>query len=702
MGRGMVCALLALALCACARAALASDTQWWVSDSPSDYAKAETRGVVVDADGVARVGPDATSWSTDSLAVAWAVAPMRDGSLAIGGDHGRILRFTPGGGIHAWVRLAAGQVLSLAPDGDGLVAGTGPDGSVWHVSARGDTTRLARTGERYVWALTPAGPGAWYAATGTRGRLLRVSAGKVAIVHDSDESNLVSMAPDGHGGVYVGGDSHGRVLHVLQGGAVRTLFDASEDEIRGLALGPDGALYAAALGASAVTGADEDKDDEGPAPARATPAAQAQAAHAVVYRIVPDSSVTAWWASPQPAVFALLSGPRGALFAATGNRAGVYAIERANIASAWLTPPQGQVTAMTAGPGGALFAVTSNPVAVWRLGGAPAAKGTVISDVLDTHRVARFGRIVVHGAPHAALETRSGNTETPDNTWSAWQPPDRAGGALGVRSPPARYLQWKAELSSGDALSALEVAWREQNLPPRVEDVTVAPQGQGFREGEIIPRSEPVTQTLPGGQKVEYSIPPVGGARPLHELPAWTHGLRVVQWRASDPNGDPLRYRIDVRAEGANAWLKVVDNLDQSGWTWDTNALPDGAYRVRVTATDAEGNAVGEERTDAAVSEPFTVDNTPPSLDDLAAEAGAGRVTVRGRAVDRGSGLARVEVSLDDQDWRAVTPDGGLTDGLDQSFSATLPATAGEHTVSARAVDRAGNTATRAAHVTVR
>ena len=31
----------------------------------------------------------------------------------------------------------------------------------------------------------------------------------------------------------------------------------------------------------------------------------------------------------------------------------------------------------------------------------------------------------------------------------------------------------------------MEAAWREENLPPRIEEVTVAPQGQSFRDGEL-------------------------------------------------------------------------------------------------------------------------------------------------------------------------------------------------------------------------
>jgi hypothetical protein len=689
-------AALAVALMA-GGVAQAADTQWWTLDSASDYARAESRGVVVGSDGTLSLGPRASVWTTDSLGVVWAVQPLPDGSVALAGDRGQIARWTAKDGIRPWVRLRAGQVLSLAADRGGLVAGTGPDGAVWRVSAHGDTTRIARTGERYVWGLAPARGGAWWAATGTHGRLLRIENGRVRVAFDSDESNLVSLTPDGHGGVYAGGDSKGRVYHALAGGAVRTLFDAEEDEVRALAVGADGALYAAAVGTAAITGADDDKDDDGaagPSPVRAAPA---QGGRAAVYRIVPDSAVAVWWTSPQPFVFALAGGAAG-LFAATGNRAGVYRIERVNGASQWLAAPQGQVTALALSADHTLWAATSNPAALWRLGPGTAERGSLEPGALDARRIARFGRLGWNGTGEATFTTRSGNVDPPDTTWSAWQP--LRDGA--IASPPARYLQWRAELAGATTrVDAVETAWREVNLPPRVDDVVVAPQGQGFREGEIVPRAEPVTQTLPGGQKVEYSMPTASQPRPLRELPVWVRGLRAVQWRASDPNGDPLHYRVEVHAEGRGAWIKVVDDLEQPGYVWDTTALPDGRYRVRVTASDVAGNAVGEERTDQAISQPFTIDNTPPAVSELTATSHAGAVELTGTAEDAGSGLARIEVSLDDGEWRAVVPEGGLAGGARQRFAARLPAAAGEHTVSARVVDRAGNAAPRAVHVTV-
>jgi len=682
----------------------ASDTQWWILDSPSDYAKSESRGIVVRADGSLEPGPRAVSTPLDSLTVVWSAVVLKDGSVALAGDQGRILRWSPGGGVRPWARLAAGQVLSLAVDGDGVVAGTGPDGLVYRVSAQGDTTLLARTGERYVWGLVRADGAAWYAATGTKGRLLRLEGGKARIIADTDESNLVSILADGHGGAFAGGDSKGRIYHAFADGSLRTVFDASEDEIRALAFGPDGALYAAALSTPGTT---EDDKDEAPKPVESAPVGGT----ATIYRIVADSSAMAWWVSPQPLVFALAgtgdaAGNRRGLIAATGSRAAVYLVERAGGASQWLASPEGQVTALASGPGGRLYAATSNPASLWQLGPERAPRGELLSLALDARRIARFGQLQWRGETgggRVSLSTRSGNSDKPDSTWGPWTPV--SGGERGgaIRSLPARYLQWRVAFEGGSPrIESVETAWREQNQAPRAEDVLVSPQGDAFREGELQPQLGAITQTLPGGQRVEYSAPSATTPRQLRDLPMWARGLRTVQWRASDPNGDPLRFQLEVRTEPAGPWTLLAKDLQPANHTWDTSALPDGRYRLRLTASDAGGNAVGEELRTEALSQPFTVDNTPPLVTALEARGEAGALLVTGKAEDAASALQRVEVSLDDGPWRAVTPDGGFTDQLAHSFRVHLSDVApGEHMVSVRVVDLSGNPAVRAVRATV-
>ncbi len=339
--------------------ARATETQWWTVNTAGDHAKSESRGVVIRPDGTLETGPETRTIALDSLRTVWAMARLADGSVALAGDRGRIDRWVPGQGVKPWAKLGAGQVLALAADGDGVIAGTGPHGLVYRVGAKGDTTLLARTGERYVWGLAPGRGGAWWVATGTRGRLYRWAAGKLALVLDTEESNLTSLVADGSGGAFTGGDSRGRIYAVNADGDARTLFDANEDEIRALARDAQGVLWAAALAGSATTGADSGPaadDDDGPAPQRAAVAG----ARAVVYRLLPDSAAALRWTSPQPFVFAL-AGARDGLLAATGKRAGVFRIEGSNAVAQIAAPRVGQVTALQVLPDGGLLAATSNP-----------------------------------------------------------------------------------------------------------------------------------------------------------------------------------------------------------------------------------------------------------------------------------------------------------------------------------------------------
>lgn len=685
--------------------ASASDTEWWIANDPSDYTDAVALGAVVGAEGVIGLGPAADVFAGDSLSTVWSIARFADGSLAVAGDGGRIDRWTAGGGLHAWVTLPVGQVFALAADGDGVVVGTGPDGLVYRVGAHGDTTRVARTGERYVWGIVPAGRGAWWAATGTRGRLLKLSGGQAHSVLDTEESNLVSLISDGAGGVYFGGDSKGRVVHVTADGQARTIFEASEMEIRGLALGPDGAVYAAALTGKAVAPAAE-SDDSGsqnqPTPVRGA----VTSGKATVYRIDPDGGAVPWWSSPQALIYALAPVGDG-IAAATGSKAGVYVIQGEGAAMQELSAPQGQVTALAIGKDGALFAGTSNPGALWRLGPGRARRGTLTSDVLDAGTVARFGRMMWHGEEGGSrirLEARSGNTDPPDTTWSRWNGGNADAEGIRADVPAGRYLQWRLTLEGGNPrLESIEVARRGINLPPRITDLRVGPQGRDFQEGGMTPRAEPVTQNLPGGVRVEYSVGSKSDGDAVHGLPAWARGLRSVQWKGADPNGDDLTYRAEVRADGAASWIEIGKDLTTTAFTWDASSMPDGRYRVRITASDSTANALGEGRATTAVSEPFTVDNTPPEVTALQARADGPDIVFEATASDAMGPLSSVEVFLDDGDPQSVAPDDGILDGRRANVHGRLRNVgAGEHSVSVRAVDYSGNTARRAVRVTVR
>jgi hypothetical protein len=471
-------------------------------------------------------------------------------------------------------------------------------------------------------------------------------------------------------------------------GRTRTLFDAPESEIRSLVF-QGGALYAAAVSAAPVQ-----VEQSG----RVVPGAGASPeAKSAVYRIVPDSSVTTWWRSPQGLVFALARRPGGGLWAATGDDAGLYALDARGRPECVYQAAEGYATALAAvGPD--LWMATAAPARLYRVR-APAASGEAESAVLDAARLARWGRFLALGdLAGVRFATRSGNGADPDSTWSDWLPVQP--GAI-VASPPARYLQWRAQLAGPASVREVRVAYAEVNQPPHIEEFTVQPEPGKFYAGEISPRQEPVTQILPGGQRVQYSTPsPLPG--PPDVLPTWARGLRPIVWKASDPNGDPLAYKLEYRRAATADWVLMGEAIEASPFTWDCEGLEEGEYEVRLTASD-EPRQGDDALTDELLSGPVVVDRTAPTLAALDVRPQGFAVTVRGEARDSGLYVAKVDVSVGEYDWALALADDGIWDGPAERFHVLITGLSpGVYPVRVRLADAVGNVAVFTHSVTVR
>jgi hypothetical protein len=80
------------------------------------------------------------------------------------------------------------------------------------------------------------------------------------------------------------------------------------------------------------------------------------------------------------------------------------------------------------------------------------APGTFLSRVFDSGQAGADWLTLarnasVPGAGALTLATRSGNTAAPDGSWSDWEP---VGAGNAIASPDARYLQYRAAMSTGD------------------------------------------------------------------------------------------------------------------------------------------------------------------------------------------------------------------------------------------------------------
>jgi hypothetical protein len=192
-------------------------------------------------------------------------------------------------------------------------------------------------------------------------------------------------------------------------------------------------------------------------------------------------------------------------------------------------------------------------------------------------------------------------------------------------------------------------------------------------------------------------------------------GHLSVLWSAHDENEDELHYSVYFRGENETAWKLLKDKLEQKFYSWDGTTMPDGAYYLKIVASDAASNPPANALTTERESERFVVDNTPPVIEHLEASLSATRggkssarepaagkssagesAVVKFTARDAASSIERAQYSIDGADWILLAPVGNISDAREEhyEFSISMSLTPGEHTIAVRAYDRLENIGT--------
>jgi hypothetical protein len=162
-----------------------------------------------------------------------------------------------------------------------------------------------------------------------------------------------------------------------------------------------------------------------------------------------------------------------------------------------------------------------------------------------------------------------------------------------------------------------------------------------------------------------------------------------------------LRYAVYYRGENEHEWKLLKDKLDQKFYSWDTTSLPDGAYYLKIVASDALSNPAGAALSTERESERFEVDNTPPMIEHIESVAFRTHdgtippligVIVKFTSRDTASNIDRAQYSIDGGDWNLVAPIGGISDAPEEKYELSLSGLGvGEHTIAVRVFDRFEN-----------
>ncbi len=131
---------------------------------------------------------------------------------------------------------------------------------------------------------------------------------------------------------------------------------------------------------------------------------------------------------------------------------------------------------------------------------------------------------------------------------------------------------------------------------------------------------------------------------------------------------------------------------------WDTSAVADGIYRIKVIGTDERANPI-HPRQGEAVSGSFVVDNTPPEL-IVDRTRGADDQPPREISVyEATTYVTSAEFRVDEGEWLAAVAGDGIFDGRYEAVvldEGRLPT--GSHQVEVRARDAGGNEVTAILH----
>ena len=713
----------------------AASPVFWRVATQAELLRGEAENVSIDADGRLTLGPRTELLYEAPAPFLWSMA-RAGGALWIGsGNDGRVLRVTADGEAATVFEAAEQMVHAIAAGSDGRVlAGTSPDGALYRLD--GDAPEMIFDPEdRYIWAVGVADSGDVFVATGDQGRIYRIPpGGDGQLFYDSEATHVLALAFDGAGNVLAGTGTPGQVIRIAPDGSGFAVLDSPYAEIRALRPDGDGGVHAVAVGASpartqpapaapapppapvprvttstTVTAVGGATATPAPAPPRAVPQPPAPGpARGAVYRIHPDGAWDTVWESQQDTPYDVAVDEQGRLIIGTGNDGKIYRVADDPPRVALLArAPAEQITSLLEAADGSRYYATSNPGAVWRLSDARADTGTYVSEVHDARTVAAWGALRWHAVTPSdtavRFHSRSGNTAAPNDTWSDWSAAYTDPEGSQVASPRARYLQWKAELSGADAaptLLSVTAAYLPRNLRPKVASLTVHEPGVAFQQ-PFASGDPPIAGLDGAGEAPNGATNTTAGSASSSTRQAtlgrrvYRRGLRTIQWTANDPNGDELRFDVLYRAEAEEGWRTLRSGVEDLVFTWDTTSAPDGAYLVRVVASDAASNAPGAALTGLAESTPFDVDNTPPRIDVTPTMPGAAEATVVFAVTDTHSAVRRVEYSLDTEQWRLLFPRDGIADSRTEHFSVTVDPDDLDRLV-LRATDAMDNAATAA------
>ncbi|MBT5830339.1 MAG: hypothetical protein HOH77_09115, partial [Candidatus Latescibacteria bacterium] len=508
------------------------------------------------------------------------------------------------------------------------------------------------TGDVHVWSLVWHQDKLYAATGGEQGHILKIAKNKTEVIYESKDPNIISLTHGSQGALFAGTDQNGLIYKVSVGGHVSVFYDAGEREVHDIVVSKDGMVYAAAM-----VGRSESKPN-------GKGNGNGEGKKSVLYAIKPSGSALRLWETDDPLLLSVSLDRDGSLRVVTGKKGRVYRI--------W---PDGGYTLLAqlkdvhpwsvlpASDGG-LWIGNSGDGQVFKLGSHYETEGTLTSEAKDFTLVSHWGQAHWQtkqpSGTSVSVLSRSGNSETPDDTWSAWSVALKTPGEY-ITSNPARFLQYRLILKSSSAKTTpavreVRLAGLQENIAPMVLSVKI---DQNDENGD--PQSD-------------------------------RRSFWKVSWDAGDVNDDQLFYAVLFREVGTPRWMLLEEDMKRTQYVWDTETVPDGTVQVRVVASDKGSNPSAQALSGESVSAPFEIDNTPPVVKIQSVRQIGPKSVVLGSLADKTSAILSAKYAVNSGDWQVVFAEDMVFDSAKETLKFEIEQLRpGAYTLVIRAEDVLGN-----------
>lgn len=689
---------------------LGSLPQIKIYNKQKDLINGRLEGISISSEGELFLAPAVKQIFNSERLFIWDFVADKTGNLFVAtGDGAKIFQINVDNQVNMIAHWEDVEVYSLATDNNGILyAATSPEGKIYRFYPNKTPELFAKLNVKYIWDMLFDEQNNCYVATGDSGAIYIINPKRdVSVFYQSDETHIRCLAWDRNHQLLAGSYQNGYLYRISREGQAFVVYDSEFQEIHQICVTIDGTIYAAGLGqkeAERISTQDKETGIASQTSIKTTnilsvspkPVESPKISTSGIIKIQTNGVIKNIWKQKNDQVQAIALAEDQALLVGTGNKGRLFKIYPHEESTYLLNFDSSQIVSFIPSVAGKIWIATSNLGKIYQLEPQFETEGCYESEVFNANTLSHWGSIQwdeqLPSGCSVKLYTRSGNTGKPNSTWSSWSTLNKD---KIIKSPGARFIQWKLELTTkhisvSPKIKNIKISYLQQNLPPEILSINIQAVA---RKAELRPVTPQDQATLGIKSRDEVTSSPQKQIPQSSQILPIRNGYLRVMWKAEDKNNDQLIYSLFFQQKNEENWWVLKKDLSRTLYTWDSRMMPDGHYRIKVIANDSKSNPINTAKQSEKIGDWFIIDNTGPRIEKSKIEKIENdSLQISFQVVDEFRPIKQVQISYNTQKWLWVYPQDLVCDSKKEEYQFNVQLNQNQfRSIIIKAIDEADN-----------